>query len=54
MKNDKEQSLPNANPSKKAYQQPQLQVYGHLRDITQAVGVASVKDGGSGSTQKTH
>ena len=48
MKNDKEQSLPDANPSKKAYQQPQLQVYGDLRDITQSIAAGKSKDGGKG------
>jgi hypothetical protein len=34
---DKEQ-LPNTKRSKKAYRQPQLQVYGDLRNITQTTG----------------
>jgi hypothetical protein len=39
MKN-KEQ-LPNTKRSKKAYRQPQLQVYGDLREITQATSNTS-------------
>jgi hypothetical protein len=35
---DKEQ-LPNKKRSKKAYRQPQLQVYGDLRTITQTLGM---------------
>ena len=55
MKNDKEQSLPDANPSKKAYQQPELQVYGDLKEITQSVGnMGTAPDGGSPPTHKTH
>ncbi len=46
MKNDKEQSLPDANPSKKAYQQPQLQVYGDLKDITQSIVTGKSPDSG--------
>lgn len=33
---DNQQELPNTNRSKKKYEQPQLQVYGDLRDITQS------------------
>lgn len=54
MKNDKEQSLPDATPSKKAYQQPQLQVYGDLKEITQAVGNQGTADGGGGAQNRTH
>jgi hypothetical protein len=32
---DNEQALSNTNQCKKPYHQPQLQVYGHLKDITQ-------------------
>jgi hypothetical protein len=44
----------NTSKSKKAYQQPELQVYGDLRDITQTVGTHGAKDGSGKSTQKTH
>jgi hypothetical protein len=54
MKNDKEQSLPDATPSKKAYQQPQLQVYGDLKEITQNVSNQGTLDGGSSGTNRTH
>jgi hypothetical protein len=42
--NDKEQALRTTKAPKKAYRQPQLQVYGDLRDITQTVGMAGVMD----------
>ena len=33
---DDQQELPNRKRSKKTYEQPHLQVYGDLREITQA------------------
>jgi hypothetical protein len=54
MKNNNEQSLPNKKRPKKAYQRPELEVYGDLRNITQALGVKGPKDGGMGGNQKTH
>jgi hypothetical protein len=51
---DGEPKVSNTSKSKKAYQQPELQVYGDLRDITQTVGVKGVKDNLGKSTQKTH
>jgi hypothetical protein len=41
---DKEQSLSDKKQSKKAYRQPQLQVYGDLRNITQTVGMNGAMD----------
>lgn len=46
---------PHTNRSKKAYREPELQVYGDLREITQANGVISkAKDGGKPGSDKTH
>ena len=50
---DSELKLPNTGKSKRAYQQPELQVYGDLRDITQTVGPHGTKDGSGKSVQKT-
>ena len=44
--NDNEKTSPDRKQSKKAYQQPQLQVYGSLKDITESVGATGVSDGG--------
>ena len=44
--NDNEQATPDNNQTKKPYQQPQLQVYGSLKDITESVGATGVSDGG--------
>ena len=52
MKNG-EPKLSNTKQSKKAYHQPQLQVYGDLRDITKP-SESGAKDGGKGCSQKTH
>jgi hypothetical protein len=41
---DKGQALPNAKRSKKAYSQPQLQVYGDLREITHTLGMTGAMD----------
>ena len=50
-----EQTLPNTDRSrKKTYHQPELQVYGKLRDITQAVGTAGVLDNAGAGPGKTH
>jgi hypothetical protein len=38
----------------KAYRAPLLCCYGDVSSVTQAVGMAGNKDGGSGNTQKTH
>jgi len=55
MKNrDNQQELPHATKIKKSYQQPQLQVYGDLRNITQAVGNMGGSDGGTPPMHKTH
>ena len=53
MKNG-EPKLSNTTKSKKVYQQPELQVYGDLRDITKTVGPHGVKDGSGKNAQKTH
>jgi hypothetical protein len=50
---ENEETLPNTSRSKKAYQQPQLQVYGDLKAITQGVGMTGTMDGGTGQTDKT-
>ena len=43
---DNQRELPGRKRSKKTYQQPQLQVYGDLRDITQAHATGMRSDGG--------
>lgn len=48
MKSDNKQPSPDASKSKKNYQQPQLRVYGELRDITQSTGMKGANDGGKG------
>jgi len=40
---DKEQ-LAGTKPGKKTYHQPELQVYGDLREITQTLGTKGVDD----------
>jgi hypothetical protein len=35
-------------PTKKPYRSPQLRVYGNIRDITQAAGLTSRRDGQGG------
>ena len=45
MKNNTEQPSPNKKRSKKAYEQPRLQVYGDLRDITQSHMMGMNMDG---------
>ena len=53
-KNDSsEQASSNKNQSKRVYHEPQLQVFGDLRGITQAVGMKGTGDGGKGFS-KTH
>jgi hypothetical protein len=37
----------------KKYTKPQVQIYGDLREITQAVGKTGADDGGGGGVQKT-
>lgn len=44
-KNSSEPTPPNSNQTKKPYQQPQLQVYGDLRDITQSHMMGMMMDG---------
>jgi hypothetical protein len=41
MKDTDKEQLPNTKRSKKAYRQPQLQVYGDLRQITQTTSNTS-------------
>lgn len=53
-KNKNREQLPGAKPRKKTYRQPQLQVYGNLREITQSGGAAGVLDNGGAGTGKTH
>jgi hypothetical protein len=45
MKNNNEQTPPNKKRSKKPYEQPRLQVYGDLRDITQSHMMGMNMDG---------
>ena len=53
-KNDSsEQASPNKNQPKRVYQEPQLQVFGDLRGITQNIGMKGANDGGKGFS-KTH
>ena len=52
-KNNSEQTRPNKNQPKRLYQEPQLQVFGDLRGITQSVGMKGANDGGKGFS-KTH
>jgi hypothetical protein len=51
---DNEQTLSTTNQCKKPYHKPQLQVYGDLKDITQAVFLGSGALDGGGSLFKTH
>ena len=54
-KNKDNEQLPDTKPGKKTYYQPELQVYGNLRDITQAVSNQGGIDGGvSPSPTRTH
>jgi hypothetical protein len=48
MESNPKEVLPDKNRSKKPYQEPQLQVYGDLRDITQNMGPGKTMDGGKG------
>jgi hypothetical protein len=52
---DNQQELPDRKRSKKTYQQPHLQVYGDLRDITQGQAAGMRSDGSvvKGMTGKT-
>jgi hypothetical protein len=43
---DEQQELPNRKRSKKTYEQPHLQVYGDLREITQSHVTGMRSDGG--------
>jgi len=52
--NNDEQLLPDSRQSKKVYKQPELQVYGNLREITQSVGDKGTMDGGGGAANRTH
>ena len=45
---DDQQELSNRKRSKKTYEQPQLQVYGDLRDITQGHATGMRNDNGKG------
>jgi hypothetical protein len=54
MNDNNEQPVPDKSQSKKVYKQPELQVYGNLREITQAVSNKGTLDGGTGSTNRTH
>ena len=42
-----------ARPPRKPYRKPVIQVYGHIRAITQAVGKTGTADGGKGSMTMT-
>lgn len=53
-KNKDNEQLPNTKPGKKTYYQPELQVYGNLREITQNVGNQGTMDGGTSPTNRTH
>jgi hypothetical protein len=54
MNDNNEQPLPDSRQSKKVYKQPDLQVYGNLKEITQNVGDKGTLDGGSGAANRTH
>lgn len=53
MTKDNELASPNKNQSKKPYQEPQLQVYGDLRQVTQATLLGKTADSGKGKANKT-
>ncbi len=51
----KDNEQPDKKRSKKAYSQPQLQVYGDLRNITQTLGMSGAMDKPTKSAvDKTH
>jgi hypothetical protein len=52
MKDDKPGS-PHKNQSKKRYQQPQLEIYGDLREVTQATLAGMTADSAKGKANKT-
>jgi hypothetical protein len=53
-KDKNKEQLPDAKRSKKAYRQPQLQVYGDLREITQTTSNTSKNlDGAKMKVDKT-
>ena len=54
MNGNDEQPLPANSQSKKVYKQPELQVYGNLKEITQNVGDKGTLDGGGGAANRTH
>ena len=43
----------NADPPKKRYQPPRLEIYGDIRRITQTVGGTGQSDGGAHPMNKT-
>ena len=43
-----------ADRKKKAYEKPQLEVYGNLGDITQKIGCTGTFDGGATGTGHGH
>ena len=43
---DTEQTLSTTKQCKKVYREPQLKVYGDLKDITRSVGITGAMDGG--------
>lgn len=46
-------SLKPQKPNKHPYRQPQLLVYGNIRELTQAVGMNGAMDGGGGGMNKS-
>lgn len=48
MESNPKEVLPDKNRPKKPYQEPQLQVYGALSDITKMMGMGMMMDGGMG------
>jgi hypothetical protein len=53
MKKNNNQTPPNPKRSKKPYQEPQLQVYGDLREVTQATLTGKTQDSSKGKANKT-
>ena len=50
---DNQQDSVSKELTKRAYQKPQLEVYGDLGEITGTVGKTGVLDGGTGSMNST-
>ena len=49
----KSTSVSGSGPAKKAYEPPQLEVYGDIREIARAVGTMNMNDGAAHGNTKT-